>query len=131
ILDHSQLFIGSTPLPLPLANAALQSIKLLRTDKGLKQRLLRNTDDVKSSLREAGLLGAETPGPIIPIYPGSPAAASRLSRQFLAARIYPPFIKYPGGPPAGHFRFVISSEHTSGQLNDLLRVLREGLLKNQ
>src|SRR5207247_7980952 len=49
ILEHSHLFIGSTPLPLPLANAALQSIKLLRTDKGLKQRLLRNTDDVKSS----------------------------------------------------------------------------------
>jgi len=41
----------------------------------------------------------------------------------LAAGIYPPFVRYPGGPPQGSFRFVISSEHTPRQLDKLVAVL--------
>jgi 7-keto-8-aminopelargonate synthetase-like enzyme len=47
-----------------------------------------------------------------------------LKRDLVAAGIYPPFIKYPGGPPNGYFRFVISSEHTRSQLDNLLEVLQ-------
>jgi hypothetical protein len=46
-----------------------------------------------------------------------------LQRALFAAGIFPPFIKYPGGPPNGYFRFVISSEHTRPQLDALLKVL--------
>lgn len=122
ILDRSQIYIGSTPLPLPLVSAALESVKLLRTDRTLKQRLTLNAAYVKSSLRGAGLPLPQTPGPIVPLFPKR-AAAFELYRALLAAGIYPPFIKYPGGPAAGYFRFVISSEHTPAQLDTLLGVL--------
>jgi hypothetical protein len=46
-----------------------------------------------------------------------------LHQALLAAGIYPPFIKYPGGPASGYFRFVISSEHGRRQLDDLTKVL--------
>jgi hypothetical protein len=46
-----------------------------------------------------------------------------LSRALLAAGVYPPFIKYPGGPASGYFRFVISSEHSRSQLDAVLSVL--------
>jgi 7-keto-8-aminopelargonate synthetase-like enzyme len=46
-----------------------------------------------------------------------------LKRRLLAGGIYPPFVKYPGGPAEGFFRFVISSEHSHGQLDRLLDVL--------
>ena len=48
----------------------------------------------------------------------------------LSAGIYPPFIQYPSGPTTGYFRFVISSEHTRGQLENLLTVLSGYLLKS-
>jgi 8-amino-7-oxononanoate synthase len=123
ILDRSRMFVGSTPLPLPLANAALEGVRILKADKSLRPRLMRNAARVKTALREAGLPLAETPGPIVPLLPRRPSEAARLNRALLAAGIYPPFIKYPGGPPSGYFRFVISSEHSRRQLDSLIEVL--------
>jgi 8-amino-7-oxononanoate synthase len=123
ILDRSRMFVGGTPLPLPLANAALAGVRILKADKSLRPRLAQNAAYVKTALREAGLALAETPGPIVPLHPRRPREAARLHRALLAADIYPPLIKYPGGPPAGYFRFVISSEHTRPQLDALLGVL--------
>ncbi len=123
ILDRSRMFVGGTPLPLPLANAALTGVRILKSDASFRQRLLRNAAYVKSSLREAGLPLAETPGPIVPLMPRRPSETDRLNRALLAAGILRPFIKYPGGPPNGYFRFVISSEHTRPQLDALLNVL--------
>ena len=93
-------------------------------EPSLRRRLLENAAYVKTALREAGLPLAETPGPIVPLLPRTPSEAARLQRALLAAGIYPPFIKYPGGPPSGYFRFVISSEHTRAQLDSLTTVLR-------
>ena len=123
ILDRSRMFVGSTPLPLPLANAALAGVRILKTDKSLRQRLVQNAAYVKAALREAGRPLAETPGPIVPLHPRRPSEATRLNRALLAAGVYPPFIKYPGGPASGYFRFVISSEHSRSQLDAVLSVL--------
>ncbi len=129
ILDRSRMFVGSTPLPLPLANAALAGLRIVRADAGLRRRLSDNAAFVKTALREAGLALAETPGPIVPLLPPRRSGAARLHRALLAAGIFPPFLKYPGGPPNGYFRFVISSEHSRAQLNRLIKVLR-GYLAN-
>ena len=124
ILARSQLFIGSTPPPLPLANAALESIRILKTDRRLRARLAANTGYVRKKLRAVELRLEETPGPIITLYPKSPRAISHLARRLLQAGIFPPFIRYPGGPASGYFRFVISSEHTRSQLGTLVKTLQ-------
>jgi 7-keto-8-aminopelargonate synthetase-like enzyme len=123
ILDRSGMFVGSTPLPLPLANAALEGVRILKANPALRRKLVENSAYVKAALREAGLPVAETPGPIVRVLPKRPSEAARLQRALLAAGIFPPFIKYPGGPASGYFRFVISSEHTRPQLDALLKVL--------
>jgi 7-keto-8-aminopelargonate synthetase-like enzyme len=123
ILDRSRMFVGSTAPPLPLVNAALAGVRILKADKSLRRRLVVNAAHVKTALRQAGLPLAETPGPIVPLLPRSAREAARLNRALFAAGIYPPFIKYPGGPPSGYFRFVISSEHTRPQLDRLLGAL--------
>ncbi len=127
ILDKSRMFVGSTPLPLPLANAALAGVRILKADRSLRRRLLENAAHVKTALRRAGLPLAEQPGPIVPLLPRNPRESARLHRALLAAGIFPPFIKYPGGPPSGYFRFVISSEHSRAQLDSLIEVLRRHL----
>lgn len=131
ILEHSPLFIGSTPLPLPLAHAALQSLKIVGSDKSLRLRLARNVQFVREELARSSIGIPATPGPIIALEPQGRAAIKKIQRALLASDIYPSFIRYPGGPASGYFRFVISSEHTREQLDNLARTIRRlsGALK--
>ena len=123
ILTRSRMFAGNTPLPLPLASAALQSVEMLRTDKTLRHRLIENILYVKTALRTAGWEIPDAPGPIIPLHFSSESQITAFKRRLLAAKIFPPLLKYPGGPVNGYFRFVISSEHRRAQLDNLLEVL--------
>jgi 7-keto-8-aminopelargonate synthetase-like enzyme len=123
ILERSRLFVGSTPLPLPLVNAALQSLAVLKADSGLRKQLHHNVSYVRTALRKAGLEAPENPGPIVTMPAGSSSRTAQLNRALLAADIYPPFVRYPGSPANGYFRFAISSEHTRSQLDRLVQVL--------
>ncbi len=124
ILKRSRAFIGSTPLPPPLASAALQSVKLLgRHGKKLRRCLNQNAAFVKTALRTAGWEIPDTTGPIVPLHAKTESEARALEKHLLAAEIYPPFVKYPGGDASGYFRFVISSGHSRAQLNRLIAAL--------
>lgn len=123
IIDSSKMFLGSTPLPLPLANAAMSSVQLLKSDRSLRARLVAKAKFVKEALCAAGKLEEITPGPIVPIVPRSASDATLISQRLLGAGIYPPFVKYATGPVNGYLRFVISSEHSRKQLEKLVGVL--------
>src|SRR6185437_16807314 len=125
ILTRSQMFAGSTPLPPPLAGAALAGLQILKREPQRRQRLFRNVSYLRAQLREAGWEIGETPGPLVRLPHISSAAANDLKKRLLAAGIYPPYVKYGKASAAGFFRFVISSEHTQPQLDKLARVLGE------
>lgn len=120
----SRMFVGSTPLPLPLAFAAAQSLQILRRDASLRQRLEANAVFVKSALRQAGFAFPDAPGPIVPLRFDDRKQIERVKRALLAAHILPPLIHYPGSPANGYFRFVIASEHTQRQLENLVGALQ-------
>jgi 7-keto-8-aminopelargonate synthetase-like enzyme len=124
IFARSRAFIGCTPIPPPLANGALQAVKILGV-RGtlLRRRLNENARLVKSRLRRHGFEIPDAPGPIVPIHTATEPEARALKKHLLAAGIYPPFLKYPGGDANGYFRFVISSEHTRAQLGKLAETL--------
>jgi 7-keto-8-aminopelargonate synthetase-like enzyme len=123
ILNRSQIFVGSTPLPLPLANAALQGIRILKGDRTLRKRLVVNLNYTRKALRGSNFAPIETAGPIITILPKDINQIMQLKQQLLRAGIFPSFIRYPSGPATGYFRFAISSEHTREQLDALISVL--------
>jgi glycine C-acetyltransferase/8-amino-7-oxononanoate synthase len=123
IIGQSKMFLGSTPLPLPLANAAIRSVQILKTDRSLRARLTANVKLVKDALHRAGGLTEITPGPIVPVLPRSAKEQTRIQRELLKSQIFPPFVKYATGPANGYYRFVISSEHSRKQLDSLLEVL--------
>ena len=122
-----RMFIGSTPLPLPLANAISCAIGVLQREKGLRRRLNRNADFVKDSLRAVGVELPAAPGPIVPVHVEEAREVARLQRALLAAGILPPFVNYLAGDKPGYFRFVISSEHKRTELNKLVLVLKKFL----
>ena len=124
IAARSRLFIGNTPVPLPLAAAAQASLRLVNKDAGFRRRLAFNTSYVKAALAESGLPVSGGPGPMIPLLPKSPVEARRLERALLEVGILPPLLRYMSGPAHGYFRFVISSEHNAAQLDALVGVLQ-------
>lgn len=123
ILLRSRVFVGTTPLPPPLAGAGLAALRLLRTSKALRNKMFANLAYLRTKLRAAGWEIAETPGPIIRLPALEESEVEALKSRLLAAGIYPPFLKYPGGSAQGSFRFVISSGHQHGQLDRLISVL--------
>src|SRR6185503_6886507 len=99
----THIFAGQTPLPLPLTCACLEAMKLLERGSPLRKRLQANLDYIG------------TPTPILAVTPATAALKARLLKN----KIYPSWIRYPGGPAKGYFRFAISSEHTKAQLENL------------
>lgn len=126
LLSRSRNFVGTTPLPPPLAGAALAALKILRTEPARRKRLFANVAYVRTKLNAAGCDISETPGPIVRLPLMSEVEACALKQRLLAAGIYPPFLKYGSVSAKGFFRFVISSEHTRGQLDQLIAVLGAG-----
>lgn len=124
-LAASRMFVGSTPIPLPLAFAAREALRIHRTDRTLRRRLEANTTFVKTTLREACFPLPDAPGPIVSLRPANAKRTAKLKRSLLAAGIHPPFINYHGGSTEGYFRFVLSSEHKPAQLRALVGVLAD------
>ncbi len=119
IVRQSRQFAGSTPLPPPLAAAALKAVQIVRSDPGLRSRLADRVRLVKDALCKTALAQPQTPSPVIAVQARTVPAAARLRKDLLRRGIYPTLIRYPGGPPRGYFRFALSSEHTHKQLDAL------------
>ena len=123
ILTRSRTFAGTTPLPPPMAGAALSALKILQREPGRRKRLLRNISSLRARLSATGWNIPEAPGPIARLPALTETENSELKSHLLAAGIYPPFLKYGSASARGFFRFVISSEHTRAQLDKLGAVL--------
>jgi 7-keto-8-aminopelargonate synthetase-like enzyme len=122
IFRGSPMFAGSTPLPPPLAAAAIVALDMVRNDPGLRQRLERNCQRVRTGLREQGFPVTSVPSPIIVFHP-TVAEAGAMRERLLARKILPCFTEYPGAPGQGYLRFAISSEHSEEQLADFLKAI--------
>jgi len=123
MLARSRNFVGTTPMPPPLAGAALAALKILSSEPARRVRVLAKVAYVREKLRAAGWDILATPGPIVRLPVLTEADAGALKKSLLAAGIYPPFLKYGSAASQGIFRFVISSEHTRKQLDELVAVL--------
>jgi 8-amino-7-oxononanoate synthase len=125
IIARSRVFVGTTPLPPPLAGAALKSLNILRSEPARRTKLFQNLFYARTKLRAAGWEISETPGPIIRLPAMSETQVEKLKTQLLSAGIYPPFLKYAGAAAQGFFRFVISSGHTQTHLDKMISTLAE------
>jgi 8-amino-7-oxononanoate synthase len=112
---------ASTPIPpafaavLPQAAAWMAQAGALRRKRceALRQVLLRQVPPV----------GEDHVGPVFLLVP-SKATSRRLLEQTLEeAGIHSPFIRYPGGPEEGAFRFALSSAHLVSDVHRLGRIL--------
>jgi 8-amino-7-oxononanoate synthase len=123
IVGKSPAFIGATPIPPPIAAAAIRSIEILQGSPGLiavlRARILR----ARERLQAMGFRVLSSPAPILSITHHDAGKNLRLRSLLFERGIYPSFTHYPGSPPGGHFRFAVSSAHTEEEVGLLLETI--------
>ena len=123
IVEKSRAFVGGTPIPPPIAAAAIRSIEILQENPGLIAGLRGRMLRVRTRVRGMGLRVPSSPAPILSITHHDAGKNLRLRSLLFERGIYPPFIHYPGSPPGGHFRFAVSSAHAEGEVDLLLETI--------
>ena len=71
---------------------------MMRNAPGLRHRLERNCQRVKTELREQGYPLSVAPTPIIVHYPSTQTEIEATRERLLSLKILPSLIEYPGGP---------------------------------
>jgi 7-keto-8-aminopelargonate synthetase-like enzyme len=123
VVARSRAFVGATPMPPPVAAAALRSMALLRAHPQWITGLQARTLAARRRLAELGFPAVDSPAPILSVTHLDVGKNRRLRTLLLKAGIYPSFINYPGSPPGGHFRFTLSSVHTDEEVERLLQAI--------
>lgn len=130
--DRAWVYRSSTPVPPPLAAAALKAVQIMEESGAAKVRTLRSrVEQLAAGLDSLGLLSkAHRAGAAIPIFTFwfEPQKAMNLVYEsLLGAGILAPLIAYPGGPTEHYFRVVVNACHTEGDIDRLLVALSRAL----
>ena len=120
-------FVFSGGMAPPLAGAALEAVRLLRSDPTIMQRLQRN---IKLFVSEAHKRGLDTclagDSAIIPILIGNDSDAFELSVALGHKGVFVPPAVYPAVPRnSARLRFCVISEHKPEQIIQALDTLME------
>ena len=81
IMDRSQAFAGATPIPPPLAAAAIRSIEILQANTDMISGLQARTAAVRAALKDMGCVTGSSPAPIISISHRDTSRNERLYRD--------------------------------------------------
>jgi 7-keto-8-aminopelargonate synthetase-like enzyme len=116
---------SSTPIP-PMYAAAMPGVLDLLTRHGAEWRERLNRHRALLRVALGGLKGAEPAGHEGAVFGVAPMDARRarmMDRALIDAGIQPPFIRYPGGPVGGLFRFALSASHPTTLVRRLATTL--------
>jgi len=134
VQDRAWVYRSSTPVPPPLAAAALAALAILNESGTSRVAALRSrVDQLSKGLAELGLLSAASTtagGALIPIFTFwfEPARAmTTVYESLLEAGVLAPLIAYPGGPTEHYFRIVVNASHTAADVDRLLLELGRAL----
>ena len=127
IHENSLAFVGSTGLALPLAAAAIRSVTHFIANQHLISGLQERALALKARFKEISFEMPETPTPIFSVTYHDIDKNKRLYNLLIKNGIYPPFINYPGAPPGGHFRFILTSSTPEEQVDLLFDTIKSSL----
>ena len=120
LLQTAKTYIYTTAMPPALAQALLQSLKLIEDGENLRHRIAAHKKQF------AALFGlAETPSAIAPLLIGDANATVELSEALWAKRIFVPAIRPPTVPQgASRLRISFSAAHRAEDIDCLSVNLR-------
>lgn len=127
VRERAGAYIGSTAQPLATVATVEASVRLVGRSPGRVRRLQANAALLASLLGGLPEVLSDSRSPVIAAHPSGPEAAEQLRDLLLGNGIFPSWIRYPGGPGGGFFRFAVNAAHTGDDIRRLARTLSSGL----
>jgi 7-keto-8-aminopelargonate synthetase-like enzyme len=95
---HSPEASGSTPLPAAIAAAALESLRIIRTDPTPRRRMEASAARIRRALDDHGIAVVDRRHPIIAMLLPDESEAAALARHFLSFNLRIPYFQYASEP---------------------------------
>lgn len=120
---HSSVYVGTTPIPPAIAEAARAALDVAFGDGQRVAQLRANIAVFAAGLERLGFGRMRAELPVFSFALASAESMLALEAGLRADGILAPYIRYPGGPPAGNFRIVVTAAHSLAQIERLLDAL--------
>lgn len=127
--EHSQVYLGTTPIPPAIAAAALVALELAFDSRELVDAMRANAARLRKGFQGLGLPTGHAELPVFAFSLDRRERMERLHEQLLARGLLAPLIVYGDGPASGNFRIVVTAAHTPDEIDRLLAALGEGLAR--
>lgn len=126
---RSHLFSGSMP-PSSVA-AALKSLEIMQKDQRRHESLFANVRHFVEGMRNLGApISADHNCPIVPVVIGDEAKLAEINQHIRDSGVFVVPIVYPGVSRSQcRFRFSLTSEHTTSDLDYVISVFEQGMQK--
>ena len=125
IRNGARSYVYTTALPPAICAAALESLRIIRTDPQRRTKLLQLAEAFRGALAEAGLDTRDSASQIIPVVIGEAGEAVRISRRLLQEGFLIPAIRPPTVPPGkSRLRISLCSGHEPRELMRLPKILK-------
>ncbi len=128
LINRSREFIYTTA-PAPAASAAaIEAIRLIKTQVSLRNEYWARILYLRNGLKELGfdLMGSE--GPIIPLFIGNTKKVLQMKEFLRKEGIFAPAIRPPTVPNGtDRIRLSVTAEHIKNDLDRLLKILKKAV----
>lgn len=115
---------GSTPIPPPIAGAALAAIRLIRGDPEPRRKMETNARFLRKVLRDVGIMLADDRHAILGMLLESEEAARSLDARLFKAGLWAPYFKYASEPRHNLLRAAARSVYTGEHLSLFKETIR-------
>jgi 7-keto-8-aminopelargonate synthetase-like enzyme len=112
------------------AATVTKAFEIVRGEKGheLRWKLMKRIQQLRCTLREAGLEVLGDPSPVVPVVVGDEALARRVSRRLPDLGVVANLVEYPAvAKGKARFRFQVMPTHTSQHVRDLVERFRSAV----
>lgn len=130
LVNVARTLIFSTALPPPSVGAALESLRIVREEPSIVDRVQRNARLLRNRLAAHGLPVTAGEVPIVPVVIGEPQAAMDACEEALSRGVFAQAIRPPTVPEGtSRLRAVVMASHTEADVLEAAEVLADVALR--
>ena len=126
LVNRARSFIYTTGLPPSVAAASLEAVRIIESDRTLRQKLAQQAQYLREGLKQLGFDTMASQTPIIPVLLKDAAIAMEFSRRLLECGIFVQAIRPPTVPVnSSRLRITVMATHVKEDIEYLLELMQK------